>query len=730
MKKIYFTILCVAILIAACRKTEVVETVETKPKTAKGIELGKKLENPYSVKNMRKAYKNLTSGTNSVQDDPIYTTHYYVRFLPADTAQYNKLKNDTTLRMYPYPLDYEISETGDDFGGDQDTPVWQYAAVKNDYQFDSNIETEVLEELYIPDDDYNPNDEVFTNGNSQTAFNRKLVDEAMRITNNLDYVSTKTNVKGSNGTQANQNVQVAWNPQGTIRVFDTRLNQYIPLVGVKVSARRWFTTRETYTNANGQYWLGSFSGPANYAVWYETGDFDIRSGWFGQAWYNGPKRNTPWNLDISGDVQRFYAHVFRGVRRFFYGNTGGLRRPNTSFFKGKIKYAARNSVGSQQGINYTTATQGGIFPDIQIWRYNSSREYASDEIFSTAVHETAHTTHMNSMNGPFELIQYFQVAKVIQESWPIAVEWQVTQMEYQERGISNYSNPFYSVSASYPIDRAYQYWTPAVSADYTSLFIDIIDSHNQNSTNSAVIDNVNGYTLAYIESNLLKHIYGKSSLAAQLKTSKPYGVTDRDIDVLIFGGSASGLLSSVVGIDIGVDDAVYYWQNNGVVRKGNSTSLGTLSYSYVLPSGKSFSHVVDMAISNSGKGYVWYADGTVSVGYGLYNFGDFILPKSYLLPYGKIPSDIAGIAIRKSDDRCFAFYKDGTYSQGNSTNLGAYVSPQPYTVAPGEGYGTIKDIGIAATSGKFYVWYVDDKVSVGHDATDLDNFIALKPVYN
>lgn len=79
---------------------------------------------------MLRAYKNLTSGTKSVQSNPISTTHYDVRFLPADTAQYNKLKNDTTLRMYPYPLDYEVGEAGDDFGGDQDSPVWQCCVEK------------------------------------------------------------------------------------------------------------------------------------------------------------------------------------------------------------------------------------------------------------------------------------------------------------------------------------------------------------------------------------------------------------------------------------------------------------------------------------------------------------------------------------------------------------------------------------------------------------------------
>ena len=192
------------------------------------------------------------------------------------------------------------------------------------------------------------------------------------------------------------------------------------------------------------------------------------------------------------------------------------------------------------------------------------------------------------------------------------------------------------------------------------------------------------------------------------------------------GNGSSGTLSTMAGIDIGTDDAVYFWGLSGQVTKGNSTTIyGPMSL-YVLPSNKTYSQVIDMGISNAGYSYVWYTDGIMSVG-SVNNLGNFIAPKPYVLPSGKVPADIAGIAIQKSNDHCFAFYKNGTFSEGNSTNLGAYASPQPYSIPAGESYANIVDIGIAASSGWFYAWYADNKMSVG-TKTNLNSYIALKPM--
>ncbi len=134
------------------------------------------------------------------------------------------------------------------------------------------------------------------------------------------------------------------------------------------------------------------------------------------------------------------------------------------------------------------------------------------------------------------IIQYSQVNTFIAESWPVAVEWFITSLEYRSRGIVNYGTENFSIPASYPLDRAYQYWTKSTSADYTPIFIDLVDGFNQSTfymSSMTPNDQVTGYTLAGIESNFLKHVYGRSSLTDELKNHKPTGITNVQIDLLM-----------------------------------------------------------------------------------------------------------------------------------------------------------------------------------------------------
>jgi len=125
------------------------------------IVLGKKLENPYSVANMKRAYAELKkeyaekNGGDSLEDINIYTTNLYVRFLPANIDEYDTLVSDTTLELFDHPLDYEISGEGS-YYHDPDLPAdqitWQYCAPKVDHEL-PDIEREIIEELYLPLED-------------------------------------------------------------------------------------------------------------------------------------------------------------------------------------------------------------------------------------------------------------------------------------------------------------------------------------------------------------------------------------------------------------------------------------------------------------------------------------------------------------------------------------------------------------------------------------------------
>ena len=66
----------------------------------------------------------------------------------------------------------------------------------------------------------------------------------------------------------------------------------------------------------------------------------------------------------------------------------------------------------------------------------------------------------------------------------------------------------------------------------TTIFIDLEDALNQNPSNipNRPRDITFGFNLSIIQSNVLGHSYGLTSLRDRLKNQKPSGVTDAQID--------------------------------------------------------------------------------------------------------------------------------------------------------------------------------------------------------
>ena len=99
------------------------------------IVLGDRLENPYKTENITKALQSLYP-TKADRVD-VRTTNLYVRFLPADDAEYRRLEA-MGLVLVDHPLDYDIVVDGDWYHDpavpDEDV-TWQYAVVPHDFVF-------------------------------------------------------------------------------------------------------------------------------------------------------------------------------------------------------------------------------------------------------------------------------------------------------------------------------------------------------------------------------------------------------------------------------------------------------------------------------------------------------------------------------------------------------------------------------------------------------------------
>jgi hypothetical protein len=312
--------------------------------------------------------------------------------------------------------------------------------------------------------------------------------------------------------------------------------------GVKVRARRWFIMYIAHPDFYGNYRMKhKFKRKCNYAIFFETNRFNVKQRFHnilqsGVCWINGPKQTGDWNHTIANGFDRFAGHIFRAAYRYHYKDIGGLRRPISfrNLYMIKTTYIAINN---DNGVGSNPIIINGV----KVWRFENSigNEYDSDEIFSTTSHETAHTTHFQIMPTT---MHWLSVSKTVRESWAIGVEWYLSHIEYVEKNLPDYGAFNYydgSTTPGYPNTYAYQYWNKELSEDYTTLFINIIDNHNELGVfyqfrgSGYVDDRVSDYNLGFVESEMLKHISGVNSVSQQLKDNKPAGVTDAQIDLLI-----------------------------------------------------------------------------------------------------------------------------------------------------------------------------------------------------
>ena len=243
---------------------------------------------------------------------------YDIKFTPQTEEELNILNKDSTLILYDYPLDHEIEASGY-FYRDPKTPVDQpnpqYCAVKVDYVFPTGVRYEVLEELFIPDEE--KDDPTGRVSSSESELVQALVEEALRITNNVEQHDKKNHANAR--TDIPRNISRSrWRPKGTITVWDDNIGNtntsrrefvefeyyncqtgdrngprrlemrcrtsvyrivttsesgsYVGLAGAKVRARWWFITHTGIVNPDGTYSCdGRFYGSANYSIkWRDT----------------------------------------------------------------------------------------------------------------------------------------------------------------------------------------------------------------------------------------------------------------------------------------------------------------------------------------------------------------------------------------------------------------------------------------------------------------------------
>jgi hypothetical protein len=527
--------LFLATVVSSCTENEPHLPESTNASSNKGaaIELGKKLENPYSVANMKKALANLRksklNAKMATDDIEITATHLYLKFTPKNEQELDLLQTDSTIVFYDHPLDYEIAVSGDYYRDpnipeDQPTPL--YCAVKvntpiaqgngkikGNTKVMETVEKAILEELFIPDENFDTDENGTTNKTANPAMRKingkmvsvalieALVTEALRITNNLDKPSTQNKTA--------KTMDNSWRPAGRIRVWDDFIQDFIGVEGAQVRARRWFTTHRGWVGADGNYSCdGTFKRDANYSIdWDRNGVFHLQDGWLNGATYNGPKKEGNWDLNLRGDKQAYYATIYSGAYFFYYKPILGLSRPPGGL---RIKARLENDVSS-----YVRAREIFLGSAISLKAYGRDSQF----VFGTIIHELAHAQHHRLDGGSYQNVVFDAYTspcapsaescdnpgptgknnRRFMETWAITVETVLT--------LERYSNVLKRPGFIYR-DLNLQFRQIAFSGNnnyYTSAGFDMIDDINQRTIygNLYPIDRVSGYNILQLQAALI-----------------------------------------------------------------------------------------------------------------------------------------------------------------------------------------------------------------------------------
>jgi hypothetical protein len=233
------------------------------------------LQNPYSLENMKLALNTLknkdkTSSYLTEENFEIKTSHLYVKFMPSNEEEEGLLKADSTMYLFDYRLDVEYKSSFLENRTVKGDSIPDYYTAIPINKVLPNVPYEVLEELYIPEqDDYFMDTEEIEKylitdkiNNKTDLFNHLIFNAFVQTKNEKEVLEP-----GSTATQR-WFFGRRWTPKGTIRIWDD-LYKEIPLEGAKILMRQWFTIDSGITGANGYFQTGTVRGRARYIIQWE-----------------------------------------------------------------------------------------------------------------------------------------------------------------------------------------------------------------------------------------------------------------------------------------------------------------------------------------------------------------------------------------------------------------------------------------------------------------------------
>lgn len=388
--------------ISSCQKNNEMQTPDTENTVVENnaieasasesegmIKLGKKLENPYSVANMRKAAENLKK-----KSDDIKATHLYLKFLPQTINEAMSLKSDTNLILFDYPLDYEILEEGNYYVDPESSVAsltYLYAVISIDDEI-PDYTYEILEYLHKP---------------SENEYD--IEDESINLTN---YPCSNLSKK----------MREKYNPTGYIKIING--NNSLPVQNIRLRVGRSFWWYEPTTNDKGYFYVGdTYRHEVGVYVQHRSSIANIRrtvtevmgvavrdkfcnvnSGNTGSSFFISPSSDTDshrWKkLAVHNAIREYNKYAAKyNIIKVSDINVWMLKSKISASSAPLFHKSGTTSTAFNQWINLfffpidvtVSAMAGHLYPDIIINDNLSTSDVQS--IYSHVFHELSHYSH-------------------------------------------------------------------------------------------------------------------------------------------------------------------------------------------------------------------------------------------------------------------------------------------------------------------------------------------------
>lgn len=497
------------------------------------FELGARLVNPYALKNMKEALKVLQKENPAYKDKKIEATHSYVRIEATTLDAFTKVMALTDVELFRYPLDYQVTKSGSTYKEKDYTGKYQvfWAAVPVGYKFAKELKVSVIEELFLPFGTKIDNNAV--NKTANDPFMASIDDKALTL------YDPKYNGKNPKGRVAAGN-----RPYGVIKVYDDFADQFIPIEGVTIRGKRWFTSLTTKSSSIGFYQFDyEYNGPVDLTIIWEDPNFKITTDFSSPGLYKLAETTQnnitgAWSPNIVGVSSPLspnyfspeaykYGNTWRAANIYYNKNTAwGIRKPPLAGSLAIVSFDPFNTLLTTKlvigvrssgtgGISYShtwisPVVQGGahIVLDFRTSStYSPASNYTSLDMFSATIHELTHAQHFDlGLTRAGYLTN--REASMMAETWAVAVEYKLTMETFNIKNTTK-QHPFIQYS-----DREFDYkplqsktanyfnqWRSIGESAYTAALLDLIDNHNQFNYNSLSLnENVSNVPLSLMQS--------------------------------------------------------------------------------------------------------------------------------------------------------------------------------------------------------------------------------------